>query len=192
MALASVIAAAAVIATLAFGGGDTSSSDQQVRNVDTSASVMAWEGTDAWTVTAGAAVGDATLLLDDGRRVAITAGTPGETACVDRVTPAACVLLADMLGPAVVWFAIVPADGVESRVLALPTLVDMVDDGDRGVLENGWTVPLTTGVVRTCAGEETTRTLRQFIERYASRGIRTVLDVDRDEVVEVVCLPVAS
>ena len=68
----------------------------------------------------------------------------------------------------------------------------MVDDGDRGVLANEWIVPLTNGVVRTCAGEETTRTLRQFIERYATRGIRTILDVDRDEVVEVVCVPVAG
>jgi hypothetical protein len=34
--------------------------------------------------------------------------------------------------------------------------------------------------------------LRQFIERYAGRGIRTILDIDRDEIVEVVCAPVAG
>lgn len=148
---------------------------------------MGWESAESWTVADGLAVGNVTLLLDDGRRVTITTGTPGETACSDRAMPAACVLLADMLGPAVIWFALVPVGDAESRVTDLPTLVDMIDDGDRGVLANGWIVPLANGVVRTCAGEETTRTLRQFIERYAERGIRTILDIDRDAVVEVVC-----
>lgn len=191
-ALATVIVVAIVLATIVFGGGDSSSTERPRRNVDTTASVMAWEGADAWTTADGRSVGTATLVLDDGRRVTITDGTPGEASCTDRSTPAACILLADTLGPAVVWFAVVPADEPESRMLTLPTLVDMVDDGDRGVLANDWIVPLTNGVVRTCAGEETTRTLRQFIERYASRGIRTMLDIDRGEVVEVVCVPVAG
>ncbi len=188
-ALAAVIVATGVLAVVVLGGGESPSSERPRRNVDTTASVMTWEGADAWTTADGRSVGTATLLLDDGRRVTITDGTPGEASCGDRTTTATCVLLADMLGPAVVWFALVAADDPESRLLALPTLVDMVDDGDRGVLANEWIVPLTNGVVRTCAGEETTRTLRQFIERYASRGIRTILDVDRDEVVEVVCAP---
>jgi hypothetical protein len=191
-ALAAVIAATIVLATGVLGGGESSSTERPRRNVDTTASVMAWEGADAWTTADGASVGAATLLLDDGRRVVITDGTAGEASCADRSTPAACVLLADTLGPAVVWFAVVPADDPGLRVLTLPTLVDMVDDGDRGVLANDWIVPLTNGVVRTCAGEETTRTLRQFIERYAGRGIRTILDIDRDEIVEVVCAPVAG
>ena len=191
-ALAAVIVATVVTAIVVLGGGESPSTDRPRRNVDTTASVMAWEGADAWTTADGGSLGTATLLLDDGRRVTITDGTPGEASCTDRSTPAACILLADTLGPAVVWFALVPADDPQSRVLTLPTLVDMVDDGDRGVLANEWIVPLTNGVVRTCAGEETTRTLRQFIERYATRGIRTILDVDRDEVVEVVCVPVAG
>lgn len=191
-ALAAVIAATVALFAVVFGGGESPATERSRRNVDTTASVMTWEGAETWTTVDGRSVGTATLLLDDGRRVSITDGTPGEASCSDRNTPAACVLLADTLGPAVVWFAVVAADDPESRVLTLPTLVDMVDDGDRGVLANDWVVPLTNGVVRTCAGEETTRTLRQFIERYASRGIRTLLDVDRDEVVEVVCAPSAG
>lgn len=191
-ALAAVVVATVVLAVVVLGGSESPSIERLRRNVDTTASVMAWEGADAWSTADGRSVGTATLLLDDGRRVTITDGTPGEASCDDRITPAACVLLADTLGPAVVWFALVAADDPESRLLTLPTLVDMVDDGDRGVLANEWIVPLTNGVVRTCAGEETTRTLRQFIERYASRGIRTILDLDRDEVVEVVCAPAAG
>jgi hypothetical protein len=69
----------------------------------------------------------------------------------------------------------------------VPTLVDMEDGGDTGVLENGWRVPLANGVVRTCAGEPRSPTLRAFIESYSETGIRSVLDLDRDEVVEVIC-----
>ncbi|NDE20169.1 MAG: hypothetical protein EBZ98_00710 [Actinobacteria bacterium] len=96
-------------------------------------------------------------------------------------------LLADMLGEGVVWYALVNADSIIARTLVLPTLVDMVDGGDTGVLANGWQVPLANGVIRTCAGEPRSTTLRAFIESYSEAGIRTVLDLDRDEVVEVIC-----
>jgi hypothetical protein len=92
-----------------------------------------------------------------------------------------------MLGEGVVWYALINADAPTSRTVALPTLVDMADGGDTGVLANGWFVPLANGVVRTCAGEPRSPTLRKFIESFTDRGIRTVLDLDRDEVVEVIC-----
>jgi hypothetical protein len=63
----------------------------------------------------------------------------------------------------------------------------MVDGGDTGVLENGWHIPLANGVVRTCAGAQRSPTLRAFIDSYSTTGITTVLDLDRDEVVEVIC-----
>jgi len=73
--------------------------------------------------------------------------------------------------------------------LVLPTLIDMEDGGDTGVLANTWRIQLANGVTRTCAGEPRSPTLRAFIESYADGGIRTVLDLDRDEVVEVICDP---
>lgn len=191
MALAVLVATAVVAANVAFGGRSADSVDLR-RNLDSFASIMAWDDASGWTVVDGESTGTVGLQLDDGRRVVITAGTPGEVSCGEREIPAACILLADMLGPGVVWFSIVPANDTTSRAADLPTLVDMVDDGARGVLANDWVVPLTNGVVRTCAGDETTRTLRQFIERYAQRGIRTVLDLDIDEIVEVVCAPAAQ
>jgi hypothetical protein len=97
------------------------------------------------------------------------------------------VLLANMLGEGVVWYALVNSDGPSVRTLVVPTLVDMVDGGDVGVLVNDWYVPLADGVVRTCAGAPRSSTLRSFINSYAESGIRTVLDLDRDEVIEVIC-----
>ncbi len=157
------------------------------RKVETIASVMAIDSSEAFAVVEGVTVGSAVLALDDGRTVTIARDTPGEIDCADRVTPAACVLLADMLGEGVVWYALVNSDGPAVRTLALPTLVDMADGGDTGILDNGWYVPLADGVIRTCAGEPRSPTLRSFIESYSDGGIRTLLDLDRDEVVEVIC-----
>jgi hypothetical protein len=159
-----------------------------IRRIETVASVMEVRSGAAFSINDGVTFGSATLTLDDGRVVFLGPDTPGEITCADLTTPAACVLLADMLGQGVVWYALVAADDTTSRVLQLPTLVDMVDGGDTGVLENGWYVPLTNGVERTCAGQQRSPTLRAFIESYSSTGIRTVLDLDRDEIVEVVCV----
>jgi len=168
--------------------GDADETQPSIRRVETVASVMRIDSSEAFSVIEGVSVGSAELALDDGRTVSIARDTPGEVDCTDRTTPAACVLVADMLGNGVVWYALVNSDGPAARTLDLPTLVDMVDGGDTGVLANGWHVPLANGVIRTCAGEPRTTTLRAFIESYSETGIRTVLDLDRDEVVEVACV----
>jgi hypothetical protein len=180
------------IGAFAFGNRSDSSDlgnglQPSVRRVETVASVMEIRSGESFTVIDGLTSGSATLTLDDGRVVNIAPGTPGELDCADVAAPAGCVLVADMLGQAVVWFALVAANDTTSRILELPTLIDMVDGGDTGVLDNGWHVPLTNGVVRTCAGQPRSPTLRSFIESYSSMGIRTLLDLDRDEVVEVIC-----
>lgn len=169
------------------GDATIDSSQPSTRTIEAVASVMRFDASEAFGVIDGVTVGSATLALDDGRIMNIARDTPGEIDCADRTTPAACVLLADLLGEGVVWYALVNADGPAARVMTVPTLVDMVDGGDTGVLANGWYVPLANGVIRTCAGEPRSPTLREFIESYSDNGIRTVLDLDRDEVVEVIC-----
>lgn len=169
------------------GGAENELTQPSIRSIETVASVMQIESSEAFAVINGVTVGSAVVTLDDGRVLTIARDTPGEIDCADRTTPAACVLLADQLGEGIVWYALVNSDGPASRTLILPTLVDMVDGGDTGVLQNGWHVRLANGVVRTCAGEPRSPTLRAFIESYSSNGIRTVLDLDRDEVVEVIC-----
>jgi hypothetical protein len=168
-------------------GANDSTTQPAQRRVEAVASVMTIQSSEAFAVIEGITVGSATVTLDDGRVINIVRDTPGEIDCVDRTTPAACVMLADLLGDGVVWFALVNANGPASRTLSLPTLVDMVDGGDTGVLENGWHVPLANGVIRTCAGAPRSPTLRAFIDSYSGTGITTVLDLDRDEVVEVIC-----
>lgn len=179
------------VVLVSIGSSDETESETlqpRVRRVETIASVMRIQSTENFSSPTGTTTGSAVLSLDDARVLTVAEGTPGEVSCSEPMNPAACVLLADMLGDAIVWYALVDADTPASRTLILPTLVDMVDGGDTGILQNGWHVPLANGVVRTCAGEPRSRHLRAFINSYADSGIRTVLDLDRDEVVEVICV----
>jgi hypothetical protein len=91
-----------------------------------------------------------------------------------------------MFGDSVMWFALVDTNSEKpTRVLELPSLVDMLDSGSRGVLENEWIVRLANGVKRTCG--EDTGTLREFINNYSPDSSVTKLNLITDEVDEVVC-----
>jgi len=140
-------------------------------------------------VTSGAA---AQLSLDDTRVLTIPEGTlvddyDAMAKCEDFTTPNACVLLADMLGDAVVWFALVPADKVAGmQTLTLPGLVDMQSNGDEGILRNGWIVKLATPVKRICEKTETT-SLRDFITQFPHDASSSIVNLTTDNVVTVTC-----
>ena len=84
------------------------------------------------------------------------------------------------------WFALIDTNSEKpTRVLELESVVDMLDSGSRGVLENEWIVRLANGVKRTCG--EDTGTLREFINNYSPYNSVTKLNLITDEVDEVVC-----
>ena len=132
------LAVAAGVAVLLLGNGIYASLNNNAvsvatdvrHKVDLVASVNTVTADANWKqdgVTSGAV---AQLSLDDMRVLTIPEGTlvddyDGMAKCEDFTTPNACVLLADMLGDAVVWFALVPADKVSGTVsythLTLPT-----------------------------------------------------------------------
>jgi hypothetical protein len=94
-----------------------------------------------------------------------------------------------MLGGGVVWFALVPVDenaATSQKILTLPPMVDMLNGGSLGVLQNDWIVKLGNGVIRTCDSESDTANLREFITKF-SQSSYTMLDLIKDEVTEVVC-----
>jgi hypothetical protein len=140
-------------------------------------------------VTSGAV---AQLSLDDTRVLTIPQGTlvddyDAMAKCEDFTTPNACVLLADMLGDAVVWFALVPADKVAGmQTLTLPGLVDMQSNGDEGILRNGWIVKLATPVKRICEKTDTT-SLRDFITQFPHDASSSIVNLTTDNVVTVTC-----
>lgn len=154
--------------------------------IDLIASVSNLQPDEGWRTVNAKTVGQASPILDDGRTLRIVPDTPGEITCTDLVAPSGCVLLADTLGGAIVWFALVPADAQRPLThLSLPAVVDMLDGGDLGVLANGWVIKLANGTKRTC--DTDTRTLREFITLYSPNNSMSVLDLIADEITEVVC-----
>lgn len=153
--------------------------------VSYTASVSTIQVDPEWSIVDGSTVASARLALDDGGTLFIADGTPGEIECTDYSTPKACVLLAEMLGDGVVWFALVPSTGEEPLTrLPLPAIVDMLNDGDDAVLENGWIVPLATPTKRVC--DTATASLRDFIEKFEGR-MDVSLNLLTDEIDVVRC-----
>ena len=166
---------------------------QTLHKIDLVASVDSINVDSAWSQENGVTSGGAMRLsLDDLRVLTVQDGTltaeyGSIPACTDFAKPNACVLLADMLSDAVVWFALVPSDALAGReFLTLPGLVDMQANGDDGILRNGWVVKLATPVKREC-GDVSTSSLRDFITRFPDQLSKTVLNLTTDNVVSVKC-----
>lgn len=167
------------------GGSEAISADVE-KNIETVAIATSFTQGEGWRIENGRTVGEASVALDDARQVFIAANTPGENLCADLTVGSSCVFLANMFGDSVMWFALIDTNSSKpTRVLELPSLVDMLDSGSRGVIENGWIVRLANGVKRTCG--EDTGTLREFINNYSPDKSVTKLNLITDEVDEVVC-----
>ena len=166
---------------------------QTLHKIDLVASVDSINVDSAWSQDDGVTRGGAIRLsLDDLRVLTVQDGTltaeyGSMTACTDFAKPNACVLLADMLGDAVVWFALVSSDAIAGQeFLTLPGLVDMQANGDEGILRNGWVVKLATPVKRDC-GDASTSSLRDFITRFPDQLSKTIVNLTTDNVVSVKC-----
>ena len=189
--LAAILVAIVVLATR--GASSNISVTQTLHKIDLVASINSINVDSAWSqdgdFTAGGAM---RASLDDLRTVTVLEGTMTDdyssiSACTDFVTPNACVLLADMLGDAVIWFALVPSDEIAGReLLMLPGLVDMQANGDEGILRNGWVVKLATPVKREC-GDTATSSLRDFITRFPDQLSKSIVNLTTDNVVSVKC-----
>ena len=191
-----VLLAVFVAAILLVATRDSSSEisvNQTLRKIDLVASVNSINVDSAWSQDGGVTRGGAMRLsLDDLRVLTVQDGTLSAeygsmSACTDFVKPNACVLLADMLGDAVVWFALVPSDAMAGReFLTMPGLVDMQANGDEGILRNGWVINLATPVKREC-GDTATSSLRDFITRFPDQLSKTIVNLTTDNVVSVKC-----
>lgn len=192
----------ALVAALFLGNGiySTLSGDAALEptdvlhRIDLTASVVSVNTDSGWSQDDGITrSGALRLSLDDLRVLTIPEGTMVDDydavpACTDFVTPNACVLLADMLGEAVVWFALVPADKADGlQYLTLPGLIDMQANGDEGILRNGWVVKLATPVARQC-GDTDTSSLRDFITRFPDTASTSLVNLTTDTVVSVSCV----
>lgn len=128
----------------------------------------------------GLAVGDVVLTLDETRAVRIVAGTPGVDHCGALGSPGACAIVADLLGEAVVWFALVPMGA--ARSVPMPA-IDVLDDG-KAHLVNGWVVDYAPVLDRRCDDEFVS--YREFRDVLGD-DFTALFDIDDRRLAAVVC-----
>lgn len=180
-----IVVAFLIYAVLMNSGSPSQSASKVVHFVNYTASVNIVQAESGWSVVQGTSRLTARLALDDARTIFIAEGTPGEITCTDFSTPNACVLIAELLGDAVVWFALTPATSETLLTrLALPPVVDMLNGGDFAVLSNGWVIPLATPTKRSCSTP--TVSLREFINKFAS-NMNVSLNLLADQIDVVTC-----
>jgi hypothetical protein len=157
---------------------------QATRRVDIGGIVMEAELEEDWGLLRDRTVGVARLVLADGRQYFIGDDTPGVRTCARVDRPGACALLADVLGDAVIWFALAPVE--PGGVVTLPGIVEVLDAGREGGLSNGWVVALVDVVTRVCSRVETS-SFRDFVARIGARSTSTY-DLAVQEISTITCL----
>ncbi len=121
------------------------------------------------------------LALDADRVLRIVPGTFGQIECDELEAANGCAVLADMLGDAVVWFAILPQ--APRATVELPPIIDL-DDG-QAVFDNGWRIPYAPVIERDCGGEDIP-TFSDFLRRFGPDSV-TIVDLELREVTTVRC-----
>lgn len=129
----------------------------------------------------GVTTGFLDLTLPGGRVVRVAPGTLGEVDCPVLAEASRCAIFADVLGEAIVWFAIVP-QGPRSTA-ELPPIVDL-EDG-RAIFENGWLIPFPPVIERECPGEDIP-TFSDFLRRFGPDSV-SIVDLRSRQVVAVRC-----
>lgn len=134
----------------------------------------------------GLSTGTVGLSIDASRLVRIAPGTPGVVHC-QPTAPGACAVVADLLGEAVVWFALVPM-GTSPTSVQLPA-IDTLDEGV-ATLVNGWQLRYAPALDRRCTdavgNEEEYDSYREFRDVFGDDFV-SVFDLSAQELVAVVC-----
>lgn len=152
------------------------------REIDVIVPVFAADASDDFGITpAGVSTGFVDVILDAERTVRIVPGTYGEVSCDELDEINQCALFADVLGDAVVWFALLPQE--PGGTVELPPIVDL-DDAD-AVFENGWRIPYPPVIERECDGEDIP-SFSDFLRRFGPDSV-SVVDLEVGKVVAVRC-----
>ena len=131
----------------------------------------------------GVSSGFIDLVLDGGRTVRAAPGTLGEITCEEVDAINRCALFADLLGDAVVWFALAPQ--AARSTAELPPVEDLQDG--YAVRDNGWQIRYPPVIEREC-GSLDIPSFTDFLRNYRE-GSTTVVDLATQEVVAVRCAP---
>lgn len=178
------VAGLLLLLTLVFGprGGvdELVEAEPVPRRIDLGARVVAAVQSDVELGPDGATRGTLELLLDGDRRVRMAPGTYGEISCENFDRIGSCAVLLDVLGDAVVWFALLPLG--PNNTVTLPA-IDVLDD-DFAVLVNGWQVRYARVLDRRCPREFAS--YREFRQELGD-AFTSVFSLDEQRLVAVVC-----
>ncbi len=165
---------------------NTAKTDAATHMVDFISVVFQMQPSSDFSMTDGVTTGLADVVIDGQRTMHIVAGTPGSITCPDATVIGSCVVLADLLGDAVVWFAIVPVE--PGPKVSAPPIAQLMGNGVVR-LTNGWLVRTATTVDRQCPQD--TVSLTEFVKRLGSDST-TVIDVSKQRVTAVRCAAAAT
>ncbi len=178
-----VLAVSLKVVLPAGARSDTQNIGPPLRTVQFVSLVYSVKTSNTFAVNGGVVTGSAEFILDGQRTMHVYQGTPGEITCADYTAIGRCVVLADLLGDAVVWFTLVPVE-TGLKVVA-PPIVALLDGGI-AQLANGWLVPHANVIDRSCDAE--TDSLTEFIRDYGPQST-TIIDVSTQQITQVKCSP---
>lgn len=180
------VAGLLMLLTLVFGprGGveELVEADTVPRRIDLVAEVFTALRTDFELGPDGVTRGSMQLVLDAERTVRVTPGTHGEITCDDIDRVGRCVVLLDLLGDAVVWFALVPLG--PNGTVELPAIDDLGDEF--AVLVNNWQVRYAPALDRRCPREF--GSYREFRQELGD-AFTSIFSIDDQRLIAVVCDP---
>lgn len=151
------------------------------RRVNLIALVQSTEAASTFGMKNGFTTGEIRLALDGNRTMVVKGGTEGELACPRLAEPGACVVAADLLGDAVLWFSLIPSEPRLS--ITLPPIAELRPD-NWVLLTNGWEVQRSASVELKC--DEDTASLSEFLTRFGDDSTST-FSFEKQRIVRVTC-----
>jgi hypothetical protein len=134
-----------------------------------------------FAIVDGAATGDMHLVLDATRTMVVKAGTAGQITCSRLAEINQCVVAADLIGDAVVWFSLIP--NPQRANLVLPGIT-AVRKENWVLLANGWEVSRSDVVERNCDAAS----LDDFVHRFGGTLSTVTFSFEQQQVIKVTCL----
>ena len=166
--------------------GETGSTDtKSAQPIDLIVLVFAAQADVGFDFVDGRSTARVIVYIDGFRYMDIPAGTPGENRCGQLDALAKCVVAADVLGDAVLWFSFLPLE--PGNEVALPGIADVLDGG-KVLLDNGWVisrVPVITRDTEACGTD--TVGLSDFLERFSDQSTSTY-SIEEQAVTDVTCV----
>jgi hypothetical protein len=154
---------------------------QVERRIDFVAPVTSVNRSSDFELRHGRSLGQLQLVIDATRTMVVQPDTPGEITCPTLTDVAQCVVAADLLGDAVLWFALLPAEPRPS--VTLPGIAHLRDD-NVVQLTNGWLVKRAANVDLNCTDD--VASLTEFVRRFAATST-TTFSFDSQQVVRATC-----